>query len=156
MINFHKVAKTLFQTEDCEKMRNILLVELADILPSCPFCGEPKVYQNKTAFTECQCCGAYHVYQFGQGRKVSEIEKTVNYVIEMLSSFREIDGKIISELQSKIILPCPECGEEGKSVIENGEIRVRCKLCALRGPKGRNEEEAIYLWNRRKGRVRPQ
>lgn len=46
------------------------------------------------------------------------------------------------------IKPCPFCGDEKANAASFGNVfYVRCEGCHACGPDGKNEEEAITLWN---------
>lgn len=47
----------------------------------------------------------------------------------------------------KQIKPCPFCGSEDLYVRDNSGHYVACKNCDAYGPYGKDDEEAIQLWN---------
>lgn len=50
----------------------------------------------------------------------------------------------------KQIKPCPFCGNEKANASSFGNVffvKCECEGCHVCGPDGKNEEEAITLWN---------
>lgn len=162
-MNKQILTEVLYRMKDAET-REKLLTCLRDQLPICFFCGSWKVmrYGNTDRY-RCKECGAETV-GLPSNPESSENENLIDaalYAVQELEQCGccELEDlaryalEILEDWPTKIVLPCPKCGED-KIVYSFYPFCLTCPECQTKGPTGQTQKEAAELWNMR-GNKRP-
>lgn len=83
--------------------------------------------------------------------------RKAGWYLNRLINFVENPAEEHAEAEAEITVnPCPNCGCNDTVILhyfsdDSTKCSVMCERCSYIGPKGKDRDEAVKLWNERKG-----